>query len=65
MTKAAAFRLSDVQRAIKAAAGSGLTVSGVEITKNGTIRVLTGAAAAAQGLSPFEAWEAANGVGPA
>jgi hypothetical protein len=53
-----AFKQSDVVRAIRAAQVAGLTVSGVEIAPDGTIRVLTGDVAAAPRLSPYDAWKA-------
>lgn len=65
MTRAATFRLADVRRAIKATEGSGLSVAGVEVANDGTIRVLTGKASpdvVGPALSPLEAWEAANGL---
>lgn len=62
MTQAATFRIADLRRAIRATESAGLSVAGVEVARDGTIRVLTGAAPTAQGLSPLEAWEAANGL---
>jgi hypothetical protein len=69
MTRAAMFKLSDVRRAIKATEACGLSVAGVEVSPDGTIRVLarsenmlTGVSAPAPDLSPFEAWEAVHGL---
>lgn len=52
----ATFRQADVVRAIKAARAADQPVSGFEITPDGTIRVLTSAAAQMQ-PSPFDAWK--------
>lgn len=41
MNKPSTFKQTDLQRAIKGVQGCGLPVEGVEITKDGTIRVLT------------------------
>ena len=60
MTQAATFREADVRRAIKAAEGAGLSVSSVEVTRDGTIRVLTGSAQSAP-VDEYEVWRAANG----
>lgn len=43
------FRQSDVERAVKAACNAGLEVGGVEITKDGTIRVMVGRESLASG----------------
>lgn len=62
MTKPATFREADVRRAIKATEGAGLSVAGVEVSRDGTIRVLTGTAAPVLTGDPFLAWEAVNGL---
>ena len=41
MNTAATFKQIDVERAIKAAFKAGLPVDSVEITKEGTIRIIT------------------------
>jgi Tfp pilus assembly PilM family ATPase len=41
MNTAATFKQVDVERAIRAASKAGLPVDAVEITREGTIRVLT------------------------
>lgn len=43
MTRRAAFRQADLNRALAAASRCGLTVSGYEIAPDGTIRILTAA----------------------
>lgn len=40
----AAFRQCDVERAVRGVTGAGLSVKAVEISVDGSIRVLTGAA---------------------
>lgn len=66
MTRAATFRLSDVRRAIKAAEGCGLSVAGVEVASDGTIRVLTSKAIPAPGGKTEDAavvaWELRHGL---
>jgi hypothetical protein len=65
MTRAAAFKLSDVQRAVKAVQAAGLTVHAVEVTPDGTVRVLTGPAGAAMIEDPATvAWEVKYGLRP-
>jgi trans-aconitate methyltransferase len=46
LTKAASFRLTDVQRAIKAVRATGLRVYAVEVGPDGTVRILTSKASA-------------------
>ncbi len=41
MNAPATFKQTDVKRAVKAVVDAGLPVEGVEITKEGTIRVIT------------------------
>lgn len=53
---AAAFRQADVARAVRAVRAAQITISGVEIAPDGTIRVLT-APAAQEPASPFDAWK--------
>jgi len=58
------LRQHDLRRAIRAATEAGLPVRAVEVDPDGTIRILTDAAAPA----PFDAlsrWEAADGHGRA
>ncbi|QSR15650.1 hypothetical protein CA833_00250 [Novosphingobium sp. KA1] len=50
-----AFRQTDVVRAVKAARSADMTVSGVEIAPDGTIRILTTALPEAP-ASPFDKW---------
>ena len=54
------FRQSDVERAVKAARSSGLTVASIEVTPNGTIRVIVEAAEgeSRSAVSPFDEWKA-------
>lgn len=61
MTRAATFRREDVQRAIKATEACGLSVAGVEVTRDGTIRVLTASPASTQ-LSAYDNWKAQSGA---
>lgn len=64
MTRATAFKQSDVTRAVRAALAAGLCVSAVEVTPNGTIRVLTGAVEKPAALSDLERWEIDQGLVP-
>jgi len=66
MTRAAAFKLSDIQRAVKAVQAAGLKVHAVEVAPDGTIRVLTSRAAGATQDDPaVVAWEVKHGLRPA
>jgi hypothetical protein len=58
-----AFKECDVTRALKAAEKAGLTVSGYEVTPEGVIRVLTGAAPApnAAPVDDYGAWRKPRG----
>lgn len=61
MTRAATFRQSDVERAIRAVQAAGLPVEAVEIV-DGRIRVLTTPPSAPlTPADPFEAWEQSLG----
>jgi hypothetical protein len=58
------FRQADVERAVKAALSTGLAVGMVEVTQNGTIRILTAAAIAEQSAAnPFDNWKAKKNAG--
>ena len=71
------FKSSDLARAVQTIKACGLTVGAAEITREGTIRVLTSEAlvlpaltppaAGSDGdaLSPLERWERSRGHGPA
>lgn len=59
MKRASGFKQSDVERAIRAATKAGLAVGTVEVTAEGTIRVLTAQAAAeASANDAFGMWKA-------
>lgn len=51
------FRAADLTRAIKAVCKAGQIVSGSEITRDGTIRILHGATEQAD-AQPFDKWKA-------
>jgi hypothetical protein len=51
------FRQSDVARAIKAAQAEGLAIGTVEITPDGTIRVVVADTDAIASASPFDQWK--------
>lgn len=57
------FRQYDVERVLKAARAAKIDVSGVEIAPDGTIRVLTAAAAQAS-ESPFDSWKQKRHANP-
>ena len=70
------FKSSDLARAVKTMKGAGLMIAGAEITRDGTIRVLTAAAVGTvltpplalpevDVLTPLERWEQKHGHGPA
>jgi Tfp pilus assembly PilM family ATPase len=52
------FRQTDVARAVKAAQAAGLTVGTVEVTSDGTIRVITAKAPELPPENPFDQWRA-------
>lgn len=52
----APFRQADVVRALKACRAAQQPVAGVEITADGTIRILT-SAAPSEPASPFDSWK--------
>jgi hypothetical protein len=56
VTGKVSFREVDLRRAVKAVQAAGLPVTAIEITPDGTIRVLTSEPAPA--LSPYDQWEA-------
>ena len=65
MTRAATFKLSDVQRAVKAVQALGLPITAVEIAPDGTIRVLTGMASMSDQEDPAVVeWERKHGLRP-
>jgi hypothetical protein len=65
MGRAAAFKLSDVQRAVKAVKAAGLRVHAVEVAPDGTIRVLTTAPGGLGTEDPVVvAWERMHGLRP-
>jgi hypothetical protein len=61
LSRRAAFRQADVERAIRALKAVGETVVGVETTTEGGFRVLTKHGQPQKALSPLEAWEQRNG----
>lgn len=52
------FHAADVVRAVKAAHAAGLTIVSTEITTDGTIRLIHGAAEAVAPKDPFDKWKA-------
>jgi hypothetical protein len=54
------FRQTDVARAVKAAQAAGLTVGTVEVTADGTIRVITAKALELTSANSFDQWRAKN-----
>lgn len=64
--RASTFRESDVKRAVKAARGAGVTVGAVEVTPNGTIRIVSASGEAdAAPASPFDRWKVRQNAGNA
>ncbi len=62
MSRRAAFKQADVERAVRALKAVGETVGAVDIRPDGSFRVLTGKEAANdEALSPLEAWEREHG----
>lgn len=59
MSRTVTFRQADVQRAVKGVRAEGLPVSGVEITRDGTIRVLTEGVPSQQ-VSDLQRWRASR-----
>lgn len=57
MTKAARFRQSDLERALRALRAAGETISGVEINPDGSFRVLTGNLTPKQPRDEYEEWK--------
>jgi len=49
------FRQADMTKAIRSAEAAGFKIGGVEVTKDGTIRVLSNAAAVSSG-NDFDHW---------
>lgn len=58
--RASLFTQADVERAVKAARNAGMDVGALEITKDGTIRVIVGAlmAESLTVTTPLEKWKA-------
>lgn len=56
------FRQSDVERAVKGARNAGLTVVAVEMTPDGTIRIVGADHAEQVNDSPFDNWKARKNV---
>jgi hypothetical protein len=54
------FRQTDVARAVKAAQAAGLTVGTVEVTSDGTIKVITATAPELPPANSFDQWRAKN-----
>jgi hypothetical protein len=54
------FRQTDLARAVKAAQAAGLTVGTVEVTADGTIRVITAKALELTPANSFDQWRAKN-----
>lgn len=61
MSRRAAFKQADVERAAKALKAVGETVKGVEVYADGSFRILTGKDAPQKALSPLEEWEQSHG----
>jgi hypothetical protein len=60
------WRQREGSRLIRAVEQAGLTVSGVEVTPNGTIRVLIGQGNGNQEVAlPFDAWKDKHNARPA
>lgn len=59
----ATFRQSDVERAIHAARRAGLTIGRVEVTRDGTIRIVEAQEAEAVPATPFDKWKAKQDAG--
>jgi hypothetical protein len=58
------FKQADVERAVKAALSAGLTVSAFEISRTGTIRVITTNVKGDSTLdSPYDQWKAKQDAG--
>jgi len=58
-------RQADVTRAVKGALAAGLSVGGVEVAPDGTIRVLSGGETTEPAnLSPFDEWKAKRDACP-
>lgn len=55
------FREADLKRAVKTVAAQGLPISGVEITREGTIRILTAASGVDQ-RDELAEWRAQRGA---
>jgi len=51
------FRQTDVARAVKAAQTAGLTVGTVEVTSDGTIRVIAASASELTPANSFDQWK--------
>lgn len=58
------FRAADLTRAIRAVRKAGETVSGSEITRDGTIRIVHSTSPEAEG-TPFDQWKARRDAGAA
>lgn len=58
--RASLFTQADVERAVKAARNAGMEVGALEITKDGTIRVIVGAlmAESLTATTPLDEWKA-------
>jgi hypothetical protein len=56
--RASTFRQSDVERALKAARSAGLTVGGVEVAPDGTIRVMVADGRESGPATPYDEWKA-------
>jgi len=59
------FKLNDVKRAIQSVTRAGLAIENVEITKDGTIRLVTGKGEAPIQKNPWDDVDAADQKRPA
>ena len=58
------FKQADLTRALRAARGAGVEIGTIEVTRDGTIRILTGPAAPLP-TDHYDAWKAKRDARPA